>query len=686
VKCYLEWNAALAAHFFRPELAGEQVHLHVDEDLISELGKPSGSGITEFVSATKAGPPWGTRQGICQKALQALEGWRDRELAYPPYIGYLCLFVLAAGLEGDFAPHAYYPRLRKLLDYPEGGELPSFPRMLDLWDDLERWATHDCGGKLGIFVARVVGGHIHVGLPLGQTILTVQERKALPRIFSRAGLDPTSPPPDAELARVLRAGGPGLLRARTVNLLQNRGDQDLYEILIDTVSEELASWDGQVEEAEIGRGEARAAVHGTLRLCLRLDPVAGRVQASLRCRLNREFPEAQLLLARSEDRQEFRCEEELPGWSTPLQDSEANRPADASQFDWAAGVALREDRLGWQFRLPGTSIRILVKGESEGLPGLVEVHELPRSLPFFLLFQDSCWQRLRAWIEEDGAGFREHAIREGLPRGWRLASMREARSDARVREAFPALSFPQRVRIRLRSGIRSSAGNSYFAFAPPAVAVEGGDGQEEVWCSEQLLSVSAGTNLYRLPAALPADRRISIEIRRDGRVLGRCSLYLTGDFAWRRSRPVREFDRWGNPAGPSTPAPRVAGATVEDGNLDTSRFRLHPLLAPGLGSSRSRRTFFVGQRPGEIVSWPAQALPTDWDAVWAIPMARHGRAVYCGSSPDRAASLPRGQLPARDRVELWKEILWRRRKRIAPPQHPRLRALWKQFQEAARDA
>ena len=130
---YLDWNDRLAAHFFNAEMAGRSVYLYANNELIAEIG----GSVKDFVSTVKQGPPWVGPGELCQRALQALRGWRDRSLPFPPYIGYLCLFVLAAGEEGDFAPHAYYPRLRRILDYPDSGMLPSFNRMLELWDDLE---------------------------------------------------------------------------------------------------------------------------------------------------------------------------------------------------------------------------------------------------------------------------------------------------------------------------------------------------------------------------------------------------------------------------------------------------------------------------------------------------------------------------------------------------------------------
>ena len=234
MSAFLKWNDALAQHFFRPEMAGRSVYLYVIDEVIAEAGDLLDPEVDDFTAAVKSGAPWVTREGLCQQALQSFEQWRTRDLPYPPYVGYLCLFVLAAGVEGDFAPHAYYPRLRHLLGYEAGSTLPSFDRMLALWDDLEQWSTQDRAGELGIFEARIAGGWLHVGLPLAQTILTEHERKALVRIFSRSALDPTSPPADAELAALLRQHGTGHLRPRTLELLATRSDEDRYEVLLDT--------------------------------------------------------------------------------------------------------------------------------------------------------------------------------------------------------------------------------------------------------------------------------------------------------------------------------------------------------------------------------------------------------------------------------------------------------------------
>src|SRR5436309_13784042 len=75
---YLGWNDALVDYFFRPEMAGRPVYLYVTEELISDLGRGAGEGVADFASAVKVGPSWVTREGFCQRAIQALDDWRVR--------------------------------------------------------------------------------------------------------------------------------------------------------------------------------------------------------------------------------------------------------------------------------------------------------------------------------------------------------------------------------------------------------------------------------------------------------------------------------------------------------------------------------------------------------------------------------------------------------------------------------
>ena len=93
---FLSWNDLIAGHFFQPEMAGRRVYLFVTEDVLREVGGAE-ADVSDFISAVKAGPPNVTRQGLCQRALQIMEGWRAKN--FPLYLqrrlGHNCLALEA---------------------------------------------------------------------------------------------------------------------------------------------------------------------------------------------------------------------------------------------------------------------------------------------------------------------------------------------------------------------------------------------------------------------------------------------------------------------------------------------------------------------------------------------------------------------------------------------------------------
>jgi hypothetical protein len=98
---YMAWNDAIGRRFFNPDRAGTRVFLYVTKEVVAEIGAPHDADLNDFVAAVKGGPPWNTRHGwgLCQQAVQAMEGWRHRNLEYPPYLNYLALFVMAGTVD-----------------------------------------------------------------------------------------------------------------------------------------------------------------------------------------------------------------------------------------------------------------------------------------------------------------------------------------------------------------------------------------------------------------------------------------------------------------------------------------------------------------------------------------------------------------------------------------------------------
>ena len=49
------------------------------------------------------------------------------------------------------------------------------------------------------------------------------------------------------------------------------------------------------------------------------------------------------------------------------------------------------------------------------------------------------------------------------------------------------LSFPSDIRLRIVGGIRSSAGNNFFTFAPPSLELTGGSAELALFFNDELL-------------------------------------------------------------------------------------------------------------------------------------------------------------------------------------------------------
>lgn len=673
---YMTWNDALASRFFNPGASGEQVYLYVTEEVVADVGNSiGGADVEDFVDAVRSGPPGTTRTGHCQRALQIAQGWREREFRYPPYVAYLALFVLAGGHEGDFAPHAYYPRLWELLGEPGEGSPPSFDRMIELWDDLETWSTRDCEGKLGIFEARIVGNWIHVGLPLAQTVLTEAERAALPRIFGDAQLEPGPVPANRHLQRALVQWGRASLRARTLGALE-RGSESFKQALLDIVAEDFLAWDGQLPRAT--QHEA-GQVHAGLRLCLAVDRVARAARVTVRCHSSRALPDEGLTF--DGGAAPFRCVEAVPGWSSELILGDPTDYFTPPASAWSSGLALHDGVNGWRVRLGSARVRVFVEGASDGLPGLIETVAVPADRPFYLAFQDADGPALQEWAESDCTGWRELGIQSGLPAGWRLAAADSATTDRGVRLVEPSAAFPDRVIVRLLGGIRSSGtGNSYFWFAPPRVAVDGASQADEVYCDGRCVDQDTSTpGLFYLPGDLPTDSRLVVEVRRAGEVIRRQSLYLVSGSPWRLETPQVAVDSFGTVAPSEGRARAVSGAIVPASDKPLPP---DPLRLPGLPTAAAQ-VYFVGNRRGAISVWPRDGLPA-WEPVWAIPFAQRGKALYCAASLSDATLLPE-RAGSRKHLTTWHRVLWKSRKRITPPADRALRKLWRQYQDSARD-
>ena len=678
---YRIWNDALAARFFNEEMAGRNVHLYVNQGLVTEIGQVL-PGAGDFRSAVARSPQAGAFNGerVCARAIREFRSWRTVRSGCPPYIAYLCLFVLASGTDGDFAPNAYYPRLWTLMGHDgRTGPVRQFDHMRDLWDDLEEWTVFDKQGELGIFRSRSIGGLIHVGYPLSQSLLVEQERKGLPQIFYDAGLEPAGDYPTDELARTLRHPlARKTLRPRTVRLVKSQEYADLYNALLDAVAEELFAWDGTVPTTTLGRnGLQDVPARAGLRICIELDRVSNTVNASIRCKLNREFPDDGLSINGELEAGEFGN-----GWSLPIRKRSTAEILDACQIDWNNGATMKENVLGLQLKLPGRDVRVFTSGLQEGISGLVETHMVPREQPFYLAYSEAVWPRLERWATRECRGFQEIAIAHGLPEGWRFAGVESATSDEAVRDEFTSLSFTSGTRLKLVGGIRSGAGTNFFHFAPPSVSLLGGTPNTEVYCGDLALSPSDEGRIFALAGDLPSEARISLEAREGGPV-DRLNLFLTGDFSVAQIKPGFFLGPAGTSISDGNDQPSIAGAYLSgigNGSITTTA-EMFEDFAFEIGAAQG---CLIGRRPGQFATWPREAFPTGWVPAWAVKkQGRKLTAIYTGDLLRTIQPENPSFTPTHREVKDWKKVIWHQRKRITPPQDQRQRALWLQLQESA---
>jgi hypothetical protein len=498
-------------------------------------------------------------------------------------------------------------------------------------------------------------------------------------------MDPSSPPSDEELALLVKKFGQDELRPRTLSLLGRRdgSEEDLRGVLIETIVEELRDWDGLIA-LEQPQANSSIQFNGTLRLCCKLDEIACTANITLRGSSNHGFPAGGLVLNCELPQDHFSCEDHGLGWSTPLKEDQSGKLFNASSFNWSESLVMQDLEQGWLLRFPAAPVKVFVNGERYGIHGLVEVRRLPQFTKFYLAARKDSHELITKWGESSCKGFKEIQILQGLPQGWSFFSAEAALGDEEVRRKYPMLTLPVTTRLFFRGGIRVSQGNQYFKFAPPCIVLEGSGESVEVYCNDRALQYNQEEGCYDLPRDIPSGVQLTVEARRGSEAIKKLSFYLEEEFPAFTPSNVKHFDHLGfiiqreddEGAG-------IAGSIVEGLQLPPFDFKYLLQL------DRSKRAFYVGKAPGQVFEYPSEHLAADWSPVWAIIMRRTGRrrtgrAEYCGTSLSKSEPINQAGVADRKKIQLWKDLLWRRRRNIVGPTTPNLQELWRKYHEVAR--
>lgn len=714
---YLDWNNHIARYFFNPDNAGKNVILFVNKDIINEIGEPYGEGFDDFVRCLVRGPDFvrNTSENICKTAYETYCYGKQTDSEPPPYIAYLALFVCAATIDGNYDSNAYYPRLKDLVGGDPDIRMSGLFRdcINPLWDDLQSWSLVKKGEGYGRFTKMRRGGHAHVGIIYAQTVLSENERKKLPIIFSRAELDPTDPPTEDVLKLKLRHYGDEFFENRTKKLLNSNWEQEqtLLSALIDLVLSELEGWDGTVPETRTvlyeGQDTEAAAPHrgqrwanAYARVCL--SNMLGGFSSRIRFKINPEnvtFPEGGLEFKLSDapyltekwlwDAVFSSHQTNTAGWSWPLQTSKDGQHIDdlkAELFDWSKGAVFVDREMNWKVVLRPADVRVFLPGGRENLPDTyVETQHLERACPFLVACRDSFKQRIASWGESGTENF-EPLPSSGLPKGWSLFRGENAKTECRD---FDPLTLPKEIRFRLIGGLRISAGsNKFLHFALPTIVVEGSSGNVTVKINgEEIPQKLVEGVQWDIPSVYKTGDSLTIDVLSDGeeacssRTIQLVDPELAEDFS-----KVPVIDSKGNllkcDEG-GQPLLRYAQGVIVYG-VSVSEFGNVPLGAP---TYLSNSITFLGPEPGMVACWPNDALPTEWSPVWALAKTgRNTRDVhYCGLPGDENRRPKRTPVTTyRKTLKLWKESVWVNRKRNRPPKIAELRKKWSKYMEVAR--
>jgi hypothetical protein len=669
---YEEWNAALGRCFFNPGNVGKRVYLHTTRELVREIAGVS-NGVEDFVAAVKTGPSSVTRGEMCAKAYALYREWRLRSLEYPPYLGYLCLFSLAAAHEGAWARHAYYPRLWDVLGENNQGAPPQFRDVTPtLWYDLEIWTHNDKKGEWGLFKSQSSIDWIYVGLPIAQTILTEEERRALPELFEEADLEPGAVLPEGQLAARLAPVADTRLRRRTAQLLHATDASDYRSSLLEIIQADLDEWDGKVHRPD-GPDQETSARAG-LRIWLKeIDP-AGFVESRLVASLPASLSSDELLLQNAGfQHKSFECQPQTARLTDALRENDSLEELRAENLRWEGRSEFRCVHTGARLVLQASSLRIFASGGSE-MTGFIETNRVPSHGAFFVAAHGFTANEINDWGSKNCRIWSEVRVARGLPARWRLFSAADTLGDGGFATRYPSLSRPSSPRIKFEGGVRGGNGASYFPFALPHIVFD--------WHSKPTF-----LNLNGKPLAATDGFRFAVgindvqDVNKIEAVIGdikvQTSLFVVRDgWQWGEGRDCPAVNHFGS-AGVASDTVRIRGGLVDAPAA--------PAFVPDTEAivEETDCAVLLGRVPGQVANIRrGEPLPS-WSPVWAVSKTR--RIVvfaYCGSSIDD--SMPtKGAQDGNTRV--WASIIWVNRKRTQEVKHPRVRKLLTKYREVARE-
>ncbi len=710
---YLDWNNKIAEYFFNPESSGKRIWFFVERELIEEIAQSNETDFNSFIESLKKGPEWITRhnQGICIKAHQTFENWDREKLKYPPYIAYLALFVIAAnpGNEEELSENSYYKRLRELLNEQKNGNqnYPSFNKMCELWDDLEKWSLQDKKSEWGEFHADICGSHFHVGITYYQVVLTKKDEEKLPQIFSKKGWDSDSDPTDLEIIDALKTHH-ALLEGKTQRRINNN-KPDFISILCQRVREDLKFYEYE-DSFDDNQEKEESTKQGTIVLCLEVDTTAGTAKPSFRLKRNKGLPEEEFPL-RSENSKNGQHECRVKPSTSTISGKIEN-----IDIDWKKDfslISLNQEELEtdtmevkWIFNYRVEKCKLFMPGEEFGVRGFVSIpgKRVDPNTLFYMAVQKNMKDKIQKWGDKSCEVFEELSIND-LPGGWFLFKVSGIKNCQAVKTDIPALSTDEKPRIKLEGGIRLSRGNRFSDFAPPKISIIGGNQSfSEMTCSVKnedcseeegkefpLIPLKNKNNLFFLPENIPVGKQITINIPNTDNNRGVSSKFICCEnhlktFDCYIQKPVNSFGIFKSEdqeilTGSENRTDSDTEVSLQGAYGVNLTKTIYPKL-PDLSVKPREKTYLLGDIPGQIISWPDEPLP-EWTPLWGVQfkIRKKGEVSLLGCVETSSEDINQQDYTRKEKKK-WKEIIWHKRKHLTCKGTSSKK--WKKFIEKAR--
>ena len=250
------WNLKLLHTFFDPSSAQQEVFLHVDPDVLDQLGQSLGgdAGLLQAVTTrvNRFGIESDTRGLVSSRRIASERALVSDRLCpetvqtygpnYPRYLPTLAALVRTLSVKKG----GFYETLTRDLKLRHGFGSQELAQLEMAWDDLANW-TIETDGRFGLFHVRQLGGYSRISFLQSQSIFTTRDKELFPWVFIRSRLQSGQRIDSLNLQQIYLAAkenaelfSAGLTQALT----DETQSSDFRDALISQIRTLYLDWDG----------------------------------------------------------------------------------------------------------------------------------------------------------------------------------------------------------------------------------------------------------------------------------------------------------------------------------------------------------------------------------------------------------------------------------------------------------